>query len=334
MGYAAGQAGDVDGAMSALRRYAALRPNDANPLDSMGDVHLIAGHLADAGNFYLQAAKKDPNFQNNGALIKAALARLLSGDPSGANHLADQYVAARVAAKDPIVDYRRAQWTWISGRRKAAAQQMGAFALANESGPLRDIASRAYAELAIWSLETGDREGAARLAQKALSIAGPASAGNALVAKFLSQPPASSSEWVVRAEQQFPGPAQNAIKNFSLAYALLVNQQFQPALLLLRQMWETGSATADEGLPVMLAWCYLETGRVKEAAPLLASNPLPPANGLTPYTGFYIPRLLYLRGLLAEKEGRAGEARAYYDKFLAISGPDPLLWGEEKKVRQ
>ena len=334
MGYAAGQAGDVDGAMSALRRYAALRPNDANPLDSMGDVHLIAGHLADAGNFYLQAAKKDPNFQNNGALIKAALARLLSGDPSGANHVADQYVAARVAAKDPIVDYRRAQWTWISGRRKAAAQQMGAFALANESGPLRDIASRAYAELAIWSLETGDREGAARLAQKALSIAGPASAGNALVAKFLSQPPASSSEWVVRAEQQFPGPAQNAIKNFSLAYALLVNQQFQPALLLLRQMWETGSATADEGLPVMLAWCYLETGRVKEAAPLLASNPLPPANGLTPYTGFYIPRLLYLRGLLAEKDGRAGEARAYYDKFLAISGPDPLLWGEEKKVRQ
>src|SRR5664280_2537332 len=275
MGYAAGQAGDVDGAMRALRRYAALRPNDANPLDSMGDVHLIAGHLADAGNFYLQAAKKDPNFQNNGALIKAALARLLSGDPSGANHVADQYVAARVAAKDPIVDYRRAQWTWISGRRKAAAQQMGAFALANESGPLRDIASRAYAELAIWSLETGDREGAAGLAQKALSIAGPTSAGNALVAKFLAQAPASSSEWVVRAEQQFPGPAQSAIKNFSLAYALLVNQQFQPAMLLLRQMWETGSPTADEGLPVMLAWCYLETGRVKEAAPLLVSNPLP-----------------------------------------------------------
>jgi tetratricopeptide (TPR) repeat protein len=334
IGYAASQAGDLDAAMSALRRYAALRPNEANPLDSMGDVHLIAGRLADAENFYLQAAKKDPNFQNNGALIKAALARLLSGDASGANHLAEQYMAARVEAKDPIVDYRRAQWTWISGRRKAAAQQMGAFALAGESGPLRDMASRAYAELAVWGLMSGDREGAARLAQKALSIAGPTSAGNALVARFLSQPPASPSEWVVRAERQFPGPAQSAIKNFALAYALLVNQQFQPALLLFRQMWEDGSPTADEGLPVMLAWCYLETGRVKEAAPLLASNPLPSANGLTPYTGFYLPRLLYLRGLLAEKEGRACEARAYYDKFLALSGPDPLLWGEEKKVRR
>ncbi len=333
-GYAAGQAGDLDAAMSALRRYAALRPNEPNPLDSMGDVQLSAGRLADAENFYLQSAQKDPNFNNNGALIKAALARLLTGDVSGANNLAERYLAARAQAKDPIVDYRRAQWTWISGRRKAAAQQMGAFALASESGPLRDIASRAYAELALWSLVSGDREGAARLAQKALSIAGPGSAGNALVARFLSQPPASSSEWVVRAEQQFPGPAQGAIKNFALAYALLINQQFQPAMLLFRQMWDDGSPTADEGLPVMLAWCYLETGRVKEAAPLLRSNPIPSPNGTTPYIGFYIPRVLYLRGLLAEKEGRTGDARAYYDKFLALSGPDPLLWGEEKKVRQ
>jgi tetratricopeptide (TPR) repeat protein len=333
-GYAAGQAGNLDPAMSALRRYAALRPNESNPLDSMGDVQLSAGRLADAENFYLQAARKDPNFDNNGSLIKAAVARLLTGDVSGANNLAEQYLAARVQAKDPIVDYRRAQWTWISGRRKAAAQQMGAFALASESGPLRDIASRAYAELAVWSLVSGDRDGAASLAEKALSIAGPASAGNALVARFLAQPPASSSEWAVRAEQQFPGPAQSAIKNFSLAYALLINQQFEPAMLLFRQMWENGSPTADEGLPVMLAWCYLETGHLKEAAPLLRSNPIPSANGTTPYTGFYIPRVLYLRGLLAEKEGRTGDARAYYDKFLALSGPDPLRWGEEKKVRQ
>jgi tetratricopeptide (TPR) repeat protein len=334
IGYAAGQAGDLDAAAGALRRYAALRPNEANPLDSMGDVHLAAGRLAEAEDYYLQAAKQDPHFQNNGALIKAALARLLTGDAPAADLLAERYLAARLEAKDPIVDYRRAQWTWIAGRRQAAAQQMGAFALASESGPLRDIASRAYAELAIWSLMSGDRAGAAPLARKALSIAGPASAGNALVAKFLSQPPASSSEWAVRAEQQFPGAAQSAIKNFCLAYALLLNQQFQPAGLVLRQMWESGSPTADEGLPVMLAWCDLETGRVKDAAPLLASNPIPSPNGLTPYTGFYIPRLLYLRGLLAEKEGRATDARAYYDKFLALSGPDPLLWGEEKKVRR
>jgi tetratricopeptide (TPR) repeat protein len=334
LGYAAGQAGDLDAALAALRRYAQLRPNEANPYDSMGDVQLVAGRLAEAEASFLEASKKDPNFQNNGALIKAAIARLLTGDAAGANSVAERYLAARTEAKDPIVDYRRAQWTWISGRRKAAAQQMGAFALSAETGPLRDIASRAYAEIAIWSLMFGDRTGAMSYAQKALSIAGPASAGNALVASFLAKPPATSSEWVVRAEQQFPGPQQAAIKNFSLAYALLLNQQFQPAMLLLRQMWETGSPTADEGLPIMLAWCYLETGKPKEAAALLRSNPVPPAGGLTPYTGFYIPRILFLRGLLAEKEGRAADARSAYEKFLAISGPDPLLWGEEKKARQ
>ena len=34
---------------SALRRYAALRPNEPNPLDSMGDVNLIDGPLCRGG---------------------------------------------------------------------------------------------------------------------------------------------------------------------------------------------------------------------------------------------------------------------------------------------
>ncbi|MCU1236973.1 MAG: Tetratricopeptide 2 repeat protein [Candidatus Solibacter sp.] len=334
LGYAATQTGDLDDGMKALRRYQALRPNEANPLDSMGDVSLIAGRLSDAEDFFLQSVKKDPNFNNQGGLLKAAIAHLLTGDAAGANTIAERYLRARADTKDQIVDYRRAEWTWISGRRKAAAQQMGAFALANETGPLREVSSRAYAELADWSMMLGDRELAARLAQKALSLAGPNSAGNALIARFFSLPPATASEWTVRAEQQFPGPPQAPIKNFALAYALLLNKQFQPAQLLLREMWESGSPIADEGMPVMLAWCDLETGRIKDAAPLLRTNPIPSAAGLTPYTGFYIPRLLYLRGLLAEKEGRKDDARAWYDKFLAISGPDPLIWGEEKKVRQ
>ena len=62
------------------------------------------------------------------------MAQLLTGDVAGANTVAERYLASRTEAKDPVVDYRRAQWTWISGRRKAAAQQMGAFALAAETG--------------------------------------------------------------------------------------------------------------------------------------------------------------------------------------------------------
>ena len=34
--------------MNALRRYQAMRPLDPNPLDSMGDVNLMTGHLQEA----------------------------------------------------------------------------------------------------------------------------------------------------------------------------------------------------------------------------------------------------------------------------------------------
>ena len=37
--------------MAALRRYQALHPSDANPLDSMGDINLASGRLPEAGNF-------------------------------------------------------------------------------------------------------------------------------------------------------------------------------------------------------------------------------------------------------------------------------------------
>jgi hypothetical protein len=294
----------------------------------MGDINLAAGRLAEAEKFYLDAYAKDANFHNQGDLLKAAMARLLAADLPGANQFAERYFDARVQAKDSIVDYRRAQWSWITGNRKNAMEQMQAFARGLESGPVRDLAASAYAEASLWALLTGDRPGAAALAAKALAIGSPAVRGNPIVAAFLAMPPAGSSEWTVRAEQYFG--TQTRIKNFALAYALLVNREFQPAQLLLKEMWDSGLANADEGLPILLAGSYLETGKPKEAAPLLRSYPVPNADGLTPFTAFYFPRLFYFRGVLAEKEGRPEDAKAEFKKFLTLSGPTPLLFGEEK----
>src|ERR1019366_4094911 len=92
LGYAAASAGSLDTALDALRRYQALRPAEANPLDSQGDVNLLAGGLRQAGSPSLQAAKKDPNFAGGGDLWKAAVARLMSGDVAGASQLAQQYI--------------------------------------------------------------------------------------------------------------------------------------------------------------------------------------------------------------------------------------------------
>ena len=82
----------------------------------------------------------------------------------------------------------------------------------------------------------------------------------------------------------------------------------------------------------MLAWTRLETGRAKDAAPLLRFNPIPSTNGLSMFAPFYFPRIYYLRGLVAEQEGKPDEARANYRIFRQLSGPDPLIWGEEQRA--
>jgi tetratricopeptide (TPR) repeat protein len=332
LGYAAAQSGELDAGVSALKRYRALRPKEANPLDSLGDIHLLSGKLDDAENDYLDAQKADRAFLADGDLIKAAMARLLTGDVAAADKIAEQYFDARAKAKDPLVDYRRSQWNWVAGRRRQAIAQMGAFAQSSQAVPaLRDAAAHAWSDLAVWLMMLGDRNAASQAVQKAVALATPASAGSVVVARFLTLPEASPVEWGTRANQQFG--AQLAIKNVALAYALLMNRQFLAAQALLEPMWQNGASQTDEGLPVLLAWCYLETGKAKEAEALLRPNPIPQNNGPGPYTGFYLPRLFYLRGMLAEQQGRKDEAHAEYHKFLALSGPDPLMWGEEKRAQ-
>jgi Flp pilus assembly protein TadD len=319
LGYAAAYAGEDETAVRALRRYQALRPTDPNALDSLGDVHLIAGRLREAEGFYLEAAKKDPNFLNHAGLFKAAMARLMTGDVAGADALAKQYTHGRAAAGDPLAGYQRAAWSWIAGRRKAGYQDMAAFA----STAQPEAASRAYSQLAIWSLLMGDRAAAAEMAQRTAAQAGPASIGISVVARFLAQPSASAAEWTARAERLFP--VANSARDLTLAYALLLEKQFQPAAVLLKRIHAATGPSSDESLPVLLAWTLVETGRTAEAAPLLAANPVPPPSGVGPMMSFYFPRLYYLRGV-------AGD-RASLRLFLQLSGPDPLVWGEEEKAR-
>jgi tetratricopeptide (TPR) repeat protein len=331
LGYAAAYAGSVDTGLDALRRYQALRPTEANPFDSQGDVNLLAGRLREAETSYLQAAKIDPNFESGGDLWKAAMARLKSGDVAGADKLAQQYMEAREAAKDPVTECRRAEWSWVSGRRRSAWERLHTFARGAENGPLREFASRSYSQLAIWSLVLGDRAAAGELAQKGAQLAGPSS-GAATLVRFLAQPAASALEWSLRAERFFPGATGNSLKDLALAYALLLDKQFQPASLLLKQLYDSANLAADPSLPVMLAWTRLEAGSPTEAAPLLRLNPIPSSNGLSLFAPFYFPRIYYLRGLAAEKEGKPGEARANYQLFRQLSGADPLVWGEEQRA--
>lgn len=332
LGYYAANAGDLEAGIAALQRYRGLRPKDANPLDSLGDINFIAGRLSEAESFYLQAQQKDRNFLGDADLLKAAVSRLFRGDTAGADALAKQYLTARTEAKDPLVPYRQAEWMWTSGHRQEACRQLETFAAGAQSGPLREVASRANAELAIWSLMLGNRAAAARTAQQAMALAGPSSVAIAAVAQFSAQPPASPTEWTARAEQKFAGEAMTGVRNLALSFALLFDSHFQAAQVLLKQMYD-GALSSDEGLPYLLAWTYLETGQTKEAEPLIRLNPVPNATGPGPFVTFYMPRLFYLRGLAAGRDGKREESRSNYQLFLKLSGKDRLIWGEEEKAQ-
>ncbi len=329
LGYAAAYLGDLDTARDALRHYAGLRPTDLNPLDSLGDVNLLCGRFREAEQAYLRAAAKDPNFRNNGEYFKAAMARLWTGDVAGAGALAARYHQARAAAHDPLVEFRKAQWTWLTGRRKEACRQMEVFA----RGSLNDVAPRAWTELALWEMMLGDRAAAQAAADATARTAGSNGAGAAVVTRFLLQPEASGAEWAARAGQAFPNPQQGALRNVALTAALLFARQYQDASALLKEAVEAGPPEPDATAPVLLAWTWLETGRAAAAAPLLKITPAPSLTGADALLSFSFPRLYYLRGEEAEKLGKREEARADYRLFLQLSGPDPLMWGEEQKAR-
>jgi hypothetical protein len=100
---------------------------------------------------------------------------------------------------------------------------------------------------------------------------------------------------------------------------LLLAKQFQPASEALRRVYDTGEVADPQGaLPVLLAWTYLETGRDKEAAPLLRWNPIPAA-GTGPLYSFCFPRIFYLRALAASRAGQKDAAAANLQLFRKLS---------------
>jgi len=328
LGYAAAYAGDIDTARDAMRHYAALRPTELNPLDSLGDVNLLCGQFKEAEQAYQRAAQKDPNYRNNGELYKAAMARLWTGDVAGATALVEKYHQVRAAAHDPQVELRRAEWVWLTGKRKEACARMEALA----RGSLNDVAPRAWTDLAIWEMMLGDRA-AAQAASDASARSGGPNSGGAAVTRFLLRPDASGQEWAARAEQTFPGPRAAGVRNVALSAALLLNKHFEAAAVVLQQAFESGPPEPDATAPVLLAWSDLESGRADAAAPLLQVVPTPSLNGADALLSFSFPRFYYLRGELAAKQGRRDQALQDYRLFLTLSGPDPLMWGEEQKAR-
>jgi tetratricopeptide (TPR) repeat protein len=143
LGYAQAFAGDLEGARKSFAEYGRQPGQAVNALDSLGEACFVNGKFDQAERAFLDAYQKDPSFAQGAELWKAAHARWLAGDLAGADQIAQRYWQDRAKAHDPLLEWRRANWLYETGRREQAVQL-----LMQASPQAADVAQR---QLRVWN---------------------------------------------------------------------------------------------------------------------------------------------------------------------------------------
>src|SRR6185503_6010142 len=88
LAYAYATTRDWDKAIGAAKKQVELLPKEPNPLDTLGEIQLLAGKFEDSEKSFIEATKLDPKFTI--AWNGAALARAFRGDFKGAYAAIDE----------------------------------------------------------------------------------------------------------------------------------------------------------------------------------------------------------------------------------------------------
>ncbi len=299
LGYAQALAGDLAGAKKSLEEYSKRPGQQVNGLDSLGEVCFYHGHFDEAERYFLAAADKDVSFLGGQDLQKAAFASWLQGDLANAGRLYQRYLDFRRKARDGLVEWRQANFDYMSGRRKQAIARVEA--LAQAPGP---AAAFADCQLAVWLLEAGDGDTARQRAEKAArEAADPASRNLALLCRTLAEP-------------STPAGAPKILS----AYSALLHGDFPQAASLWKDIYAATPPTEDGQARPLYAWALIASGNVKQAAGLVELYPIPEANGEPIFSSLVYPRFLELRAKVKEAEGKRDEAAALLKLWRQYGG--------------
>ena len=283
LGYAKAFAGDLAGAKAALDEYAKAPGQEPNALDSLGEVHFLHGKFAEAARYFTAAHQKAPQFLGGAALRKAALARWLAGEKGPADQAFEEY--ARVRAQDPKLEIDRAHWERMTGRTKGAFARIDRLA----KGGTGDLAAVAAATMSFWRREDGDLEGAsaaARLAQRNAQSPGAQSA--ALLVRLIAEPD-------VPVDALLTDPRQAGVRAAVEVNRALLAGRFAAALPELEKTYRASVPAGDATQRMLFAWALVETGKAKDAEPLLRLYPVPPPGSETGVGFAVYPRFSALR---------------------------------------
>ena len=307
LGYAYSYALDLANAKRALEHYnELLGGQNWNAFDSLGEVSFYFGDFAAAEKYFLQSR------QNNAAraeeeLLKAAQARLMTGDLPGADGILASSLQLAKPAQRKAAEFEKIQWDFLTGRRKSSIAQLDR--LIPSFDPEQQ--SLALSQLAIWKLETGSNDQLDQIVAKSESLArGPRAKNLSELCRYiLTRPQASSGSKAAD------------------AYAFLFARKFADALPLLTELYRGTSPSQDGQIRALTAWAYVETNHLKEARDLVATYPMPLASGDPVFASLVFPRFLQVRATVLEKDGNAAAAKQNQDLFVKYAGDLPDVLG-------
>jgi len=269
LGYALAWAKDLNGAREALAQYQKLAPEDANVLDSQGEVSYMRGDFKAADEYFERAAAKNPS-----ELLKAAEARLMMGDQPGADALFAKHLGPNTRVRNAGADYQTAQWEFLTGRRKEGMDRMQK--LAQESSA--DLQALALSQLSIWRVDGGESSAAADLANQAADRAqNPQVRGIAAMCRSIASGSTGSGSKI------------------GDAYGLFISKKYRVALPLLQGIYGETNPSSDWQARTLLAWAYMNSSAYDQAATLVDPYPLPLSSGDSLFSAVIFRRYLALR---------------------------------------
>lgn len=315
LGYAYAFAQDLTNARRTLEHYQGLlAPAEINGLDSLGEVSYYLGDFSNAAKYFLEAHDKNPAERGGEELVKGAQSRLAAGDPSGGDALFQKYLGLAPPSERRAAGYQQAQWEFLTGRRKSGMARLEQLIPSLEG----DAQSLALCQLSIWSKETGSTKAALDLAEQAAARAVSKRARDvSALCRAIAGVAASSSG-----------------SRAADAYAYLFSRKFAEAAPALEAMYRETTPSFDGQIRTLLAWAYVETGRIGDARKLLQIYPLPFSSGDPIFASLIFPRYFYLRAKVLEDEGKRAEAKQSYDVYLRYAGDVPDIFGDEVKARR
>lgn len=140
LGYVYGYEGKIADAESTFAEYGKLPGQEPNSFDSLGEAYFMNGKFVEAEKAFLKAHDLNAALAAGGDLRKAAYARWLAGDLSGADKIFERYLDFRAKLKDPSVEWQHASWEYTTGRKDQAIAR-----LQKSAFPQKDM------QLSVWT---------------------------------------------------------------------------------------------------------------------------------------------------------------------------------------